>query len=244
MHRATLILALLSTSLSLAQAPDSLCRRAEWLLFHRHLSPNNLHDAYRLVAAARNAAPTHEKVLYLWARIHFQYGENAASNAERLRWYERAKSICETLKTINDNNALGHIWWANAYGRIGQIRGISRSLFMVPTLKREYQRAIELDPGNPVAYNALGLIYSMAPRVAGGNPAKAEEYLLKALTVDPHYTAARLDLAKLYFRTGRREEARTQIKLLLSDEAPTIPADYYLNDQPAALELLQQLDSR
>ncbi|MEO0073932.1 MAG: TRAP transporter TatT component family protein [candidate division WOR-3 bacterium] len=189
-------------------------------------------------------APSNEKLLYLWARIHFQFGENSTSTADKLRWYERTKAICETLRTLNENNPLGHLWWASAYGRIGQLRGVMRSLFMVPVLKQEFTRTLELDPANATAHDALGVLYYTLPAFAGGSLAKAEEHLCKALSIDPNYTLARLDLAKTYLKAGHRAEARRQLELVLATTNPTIPADYFLDDRPEAERLLRELGNQ
>lgn len=240
----TILPVLFLAAFAAAGGVDSLCGRAQWLLFNRHLDPGHLRTAYDLMQRARTLAPRHETALYLWSRIHFQYGDDAATDDEKLCWYERARAICETLKTINDNNALGHLWWANAHGRIGQLRGVMRSLFMVPTLKKEFTRALELDPGNATCYDALGVFYCEVPGIAGGSLAKSEEYLVRGLGVDPDYTVLRLDLAKTYLKSRRRDEARAQLRLVLATASPTIPADYVLDDRPEAEELLRQLDER
>lgn len=238
------IVMLLPLALTSAPEIDSLYRRAEWLLFNRHLGQENLQQAYQLMARARQLAPSNENVLYLWARIHFQFGDNSSSPAEKLRWYERTKAISETLKTLNDHNPLGHLWWASACGRIGQLRGVMRSLFLVPALKREFTRTLELDPQNATAHAALGVLYYTLPAFAGGSLAKAEDHLRKALAIDPNYTLARLDLAKTYIKANRPAEARTQLELLLATKNPTIPADYCLDDRPEAEQLLRQLTGR
>lgn len=243
MQRYTIVM-LFSVMLTSAQSLDSLYRRAEWLLFNRHLSQQNLQQAYELMATARQLAPRNERALYLWARIHFQLGDNSASPAEKLRWYERAKAISETLKTLNDNNPLGHLWWAIAYGRIGQLRGVMRSLFMVPMLKREFTRTLELDPQNATAHDALGVLYYTLPAFAGGSLTRAEEHFRKALAIDPNYTVVRLDLARTLIKANRHAEALTQLELLLATKNPTIPADYYLDDRPEAERLLRQLAGR
>jgi tetratricopeptide (TPR) repeat protein len=235
---------LLVAGLAAAADVDSMCVRAQWLLFNRHLAPDNLRAAYDLMQQARALAPNHEQTLYLWSRIHFQYGDDATTGRDKIRWYERAKAICETLKTVNDANALGHLWWANAYGRIGQVRGVMRSLFMVPTLKKEFGRALQLAPDNPTCYDALGVLYYELPGIAGGSLSKSEDHLIRGLTLDPNYTVLRLDLAKTYIKAGRRDDARAQLRLVLATSCPTIPADFALDDRPEAEELLRQIGER
>jgi len=222
---------------------NRLCDRAEFLFFNRHLAPGNLDSAYNLLAQGRKLAPNHERCLYLWSRIHTQLGDAAPTRAEKFRYYERAMAIAETLKAINDRNPDGHMWWAVAYGRIGQERGVMNSLFMVPTLRREFHRVLELDSNYATAYDALGVMYYELPGIAGGDLGKSAEFLRRGIALDPNYTLLRLDLAKVYIRQHRWSAAAEQLNILIATKNPTYPADFVLDDKPAALELLKTLES-
>ncbi len=61
-----------------------------------------------------------------------------------------------------------------------------------------YQKAIELDPAYPVAYNDLGVIYE-----SKGMDERALESYLKALKIDPYYLSAYTNLALFY--EGKRQ---------------------------------------
>jgi len=236
---------LLLTAVLLAGTPaDSLCDRAANLFFNRHLAPDNLENARRLLAEVRALAPKHERGLYLWSRLHVQLGDLAKTKRDKFRLYERARAIADTLKRLNPNNPDGVMWWAVAQARIGQTRGVLNSLFMVPTLKREFGRVLELDPKYATAYDAFGVLYCELPAFAGGDLALSEEYLVRGLQIDPNYTLMRLDLAKTYIKQGRIDGARTQLNYVLATTRPTFPADCILDDQPEARELLDRLDRR
>ncbi|MEO0019395.1 MAG: TRAP transporter TatT component family protein [candidate division WOR-3 bacterium] len=224
--------------------PDSICKRAEFLLFNRHLNPLYLDSAYQLLAQARKINPVHQKTLYLWSRIHTQLGENSTGKGEKIKFFERAKAIAESLQVVNDKNPDGFMWWAIAQGRIGQTRGVLNSLFMVPSLKKAFNRVIELDPRYATAYDALGVLYYELPPFAGGDLKLAEKYLIQGLKIDPNYTLIRLDLARVYFKQGRRDEAREQLKLLINTAKPSYPADFFLEDRPEAEKLLCELEPK
>ncbi len=237
----TLVSVLSISSLPTATRVDSICQQAEFLLLNRHLHPGYLDSAYRLLTLARKLNPRHEHALYLWSRIHTQKGENTNNKTEKLRMFERAKAIAETLQTLNPKNPHGYMWWAVAQGRIGQTRGVLNSLFMVPDLKKAFNRVLELDPNYASAYDGLGVLYSELPTWAGGDLKKAEQLLIRGLKIDPNYTTIRLDLARVYLKQGRRQDAREQLQLLLKTARPTYPADFYLEDKPAAEKLLKEI---
>jgi thioredoxin-like negative regulator of GroEL len=62
------------------------------------------------------------------------------------------------------------------------------------------------------------------------------------LATDPNYTIIRLELARVYARRRRRDEARRELEFLLATDRPTNPAEFALDDRPAALELLKSLE--
>jgi hypothetical protein len=136
------------------------------------------------------------------------------------------------------------MWWAVAQGRVGQTRGVMNSLFMVPGLKKSFSRVLELDSTNATACDAFGVMYYELPGIAGGSLAKSQEYLLKGLKYDPSYTVLRLDLAKVYVRQKRWQEARDQLNLLIATTNSTYPADFTLNDRPEAQGLLKQIEDK
>lgn len=224
--------------------PDSICKRAEYFFFNRHLNPGYLDSAYQLLAHARKIDPVHEQTLYLWSRIHTQLGENSSNRGEKVRLFERAKAIAESLQEVNEKNPDGFMWWAIAQGRIGQTRGVLNSLFMVSSLKKAFNKVLELDPEYPTAYDALGVLYYELPSFAGGNLKLAERYLIQGLKIDPNYTLIRLDLARVYLKQGRSDDAREQLKLLISTAKPSYPADFFLDDKPEAEKLLGQLEPK
>ena len=242
--KTTAILLALAAAVAGATSTDSLCDRAARLFFNRHLEQHNLDSAYSILARAHTQDPDHERCLYLWSRIHVQKGDDDATKSGKLRLYERARAIAETLKTLNDRNPDGHMWWAVAHGRIGQTRGVMNSLFMVPALKAAFNRVLELDPGYATAYDAYGVLYYELPGIVGGNLGKSEEYLRQGVAADPDYTVIRLDLARTLARRKKWREAREQLDLLLATRNPTFPADFELDDKPDALQLLDEIRDR
>ncbi len=227
-----------------ASPVDSLCDQAAYLFFNRHLSTGYLDSAYSLLSLGRETDPNHQRCLYLWSRIHVQKGDIASAKSDKFKLYERARAIAETLKTLNEYNMDGHMWWAVAHGRIGQTRGVMNSLFMVPTLKKAFNRVLEFDSTYTTAYDALGVLYYELPGIVGGNLGKSKKYLTMGLQVDPNYTLLRLDLAKVYVKQKRWQETRDQLNIMLATENPTCPADFELDDKPEALELLEKIKDK
>jgi predicted Zn-dependent protease len=66
------------------------------------------------------------------------------------------------------------------------------------------------------AYLGLGRLYLQAPRVLGGDTAKAIEYLEKGVRLNPNNTVMRLDLAQAYAANNRNADAKKQIDAIMA----------------------------
>jgi tetratricopeptide (TPR) repeat protein len=72
-----------------------------------------------------------------------------------------------------------------------------------PLAIRLFEKAIQLNPQNPAAYNFAALAYKQN----GDSVDKVETILKHAIRVDPDYAPAYENLSKIYYGTGRFEEA-------------------------------------
>ncbi len=217
------------------------CERASYLLCHQHLNQTWFDSTRAIVAGIRQHDPENEAGLCLWARVLLQLGDEAPGREEKRSWYAKARAVADTLRQRNPENPDGHMWWATAQGKIGQLDGIVGSIGMIGDLKRSYGRVLELDSGYALAWYALGRLYAALPSLLGGSLSRAEEYLCRGLAADPNYTIIRLELARVDVRRQRKNEARRELESLLATGQPTDPAEFVLDDRPAALQLLESL---
>lgn len=233
---------LLSLGALTAPGTDSAFKRASYFLDHRHLDQTWFDSARAIVADVRGREPGNEVGLCLWTRILLQLGDNTPGRRERRSWYAKAEAVADTLRQRSPGNPDGHMWWATARGKIGQLDGILRSANMVGGLRREYELVLGLDSGYVLAWYALGRLYAELPSLLGGSLKRAEVYLRRGLATDPNYTIVRLELARVYMRQRRLAEARRELCVLLETGQPTNPAEFELDDRPAALELLNSIE--
>jgi len=222
---------------------DSACERASYLLCHRHLNQTWFDSARTIVAGVRRRDPANETGLCLWTRILLLTGDDAQGAAERRAWYVKARAVADTLRRRSPRNPNGHMWWATAQGKLGQCDGIFSSAGMIGDVKREFGQALELDSDYALAWYALGRLHAQLPSLLGGNLSLAESYFRRGLAVDSDYTIIRLELARVYLRQRRRAEAECELHALLATSRPTDPAEFVLDDRPAALELLNSSET-
>jgi tetratricopeptide (TPR) repeat protein len=237
MLRLSLVLSLLAM---LCPAETDL-EQAERLYETRHLDPAYLDSSLFLLTTVRQAEPGNEGCLALLAQAFLSQGDCAQGQNRKLRCYQQALAWADTLRRLNDNNAQGHLWWAAARGLVGQQKGILNSLWMLPQVKRELERALELDPQDESPYVGLGVLNREVPAIAGGDLARAHDYFTRGLEVRPDSPELYLEFARLKLRLGQRDSARSLLEKALDIAEPSDPAAFALDLKPAIARLLADL---
>lgn len=95
--------------------------------------------------------------------------------------------------------------YAGSKGMIAHYAGPFSKLINGLAVKRNLDKAEELQPNSAGVLFGLGSFYLLAPRIAGGDKDKSEFYLKKAAKIDPDFADAYARLAQLYKSKG--EEA-------------------------------------
>jgi putative PEP-CTERM system TPR-repeat lipoprotein len=92
---------------------------------------------------------------------------------------------------------------------------------------KEANEYLSLKPGDPAGLEMLGISYAIKTR-----PVEAEDYLVRALKSDPERTSAKLELVRIYAKTGKEQKARLLLDEVIRKEPKNSRAYYML----AALE--------
>jgi tetratricopeptide (TPR) repeat protein len=151
-------------------------------------------------------------------------GDGSDDEAVKLDWYSRGKGLAEQAIQQDDGSPDAHFALFANWGRWLQTDGWLKNAFHLPALRRELDRALELDPNYADALAAKGGLYLQLPRFLGGDGAKAEALLVRAIALDPAAVGARLELADRYLDLDRRDDARdltqTALRLAIEQEKP------------------------
>ncbi|MEE9138534.1 MAG: tetratricopeptide repeat protein, partial [candidate division NC10 bacterium] len=119
-----------------------------------------------------------------------------------------------------------------------------RSHFLVPTVKKEINIILKLDPNFTPAYSLAGNFFYEVPGLLGGDLDKAEEMFRKGLEQDSTFTGLRVGLAKTLIKRGRIDEARQELQAVLDEKEPRNLAYWTLKDSKEAQELLDSIKKR
>jgi tetratricopeptide (TPR) repeat protein len=236
-----LLLALGLSSPAGARSP--LVAELETLATHYHENPSRLDAVKDGLARAVEQDPDAETWIAL-SRVCFIWGDIRATTVEqKLAAYSEGRDAGRHAIALSQRAALAHLFYGINTGRLGQTKGVTQSLRLLPEVREAVQKTLELDPAMPAAYALAGTVDYEVPALFGGSLERAEERFRKGLDLDPHFTALRIGLARVLRRQGRLVDAQRELRLLLDDPAPTNPAEWTMMNVSEARILLDTLDS-
>jgi tetratricopeptide (TPR) repeat protein len=240
--RLALVVALLLVALpALAQTPVESARA---LVARYHENPANIDKARDLLEAAL-AKDRQPDTLVMLSYVYFLIGDvRAQSTDDKLAAYDKGRDLGKRAVELAPKNPEAHVWYGINTGRWGQTKGIMRSLFLLPTVREEIDATLALDPKNLRALALQGNVFFEVPRIAGGDREKAEAAFRKAIEIDPHFTNARIDLARALIANGRYADARRELQQVLDEKTPQNIADWTVKDAPRARQLLESIKGK
>ena len=229
-----------AASAAWAQAPVEAARA---LVARYHEDPTALDRARDLLDAAL-AKERKVETMVMLSYVQFLIGDLRTTAEDKLASYDRGREIGQRAVELAPRSHDAHLWFAINTARWGETKGVLRSLFLLPTIRQELETLLELDPRSVRAHILAGNVLLEVPGFAGGDRAKAEEHLKKALEIDPRFTNARVDLARVYIADARYADARRELQRVVSETRPSVIADWTMKDAPRARKLLESIKDR
>jgi tetratricopeptide (TPR) repeat protein len=217
---------------------------ARALVARYHEDPSVIDRARDLLEAALTRDRQVDTMVML-AYVHFLYGDvRATTTDDKLAAYDRGREIGKRAVELAPRNPEAHVWYGINTGRWGLTKGVMRSLFLLPTVRQEVDATLALDPKNLRALALSGNVFLEVPGLFGGDREKAEQQFRKALEIDPHFTVARVDLARVLIATNRHADARRELQRVIDERAPNSVADWTAKDLPRARQLLESITGK
>jgi tetratricopeptide (TPR) repeat protein len=238
---ALLAVVLAAAASAWAQTPVEAARA---LVARYHEDPTALDRARDLLDAAL-ARDRKVETMAMLSYVQFLIGDVRATTAEdKLAAYDRGREIGKRAVELAPKSPDAHLWYAINTARWGETKGVLRSLFLLPTIREELGILLELDPRSVRAHILAGNVLLEVPGFAGGDRTKAEVHFKKALEIDPRFTNARVDLARVYIADARYADARRELQRVVDETSPSVVADWTVKDAPRAKKLLESIKDR
>jgi tetratricopeptide (TPR) repeat protein len=213
-----------------------------WALFsgfHEDLA--RIDRSRALLEDAVRREPSLEALLLLsW--VHLTWADlRAGTPDEKLAGYERGRDIARRAIELAPRNPEAHLWYAANLGRWAIARGKLRAAFLLGTMAEEIQTILTIDPYHVAGLSLAASFYLETPGLLGGDLDKAATYARKALVLDPHFTRARVELARVLIEQQRYAEARRELQQVVDEPRPSYVADWVVRHRPRARRLLDQI---
>ena len=238
---AVLAVVLAAAASAWAQSPVEAARA---LVARYHEDATALDRARDLLDAAL-AKDRKVETMAMLSYVQFLIGDVRATTAEdKLAAYDRGREIGKRAVELAPKSHDAHLWYAINTARWGETKGVLRSLFLLPTIREELGILLELDPRSVRAHILAGNVLLEVPGFAGGDRVKAEEHFKKALEIDPRFTNARVDLARVYIADARYADARRELSRVVNETRPSVVAHWTVKDAPRARKLLESIKDK
>lgn len=178
--------------------------------------------------------PKNLEALVLLSRVWLTYGYAKAPNdKEKLRVFKNGIKAAKKAVELAPDDPDAHFFYAANLGSWGQTRGVLKSLFLLPEIKKELRFILRLDPDHVYALGMNGLLYYTIPDFIGGDLHISEIYLRRAIRLDQHLTVLKIHLAKNLIKQKRYNEAKETLEEVIEEKKPTVYADWYFNKELA-----------
>lgn len=163
-------------------------------------------QAFERIAAADSAN----------ADAHYYLGQLAMGREDT----QTAIHELERAVALAPGNALDHSSLGIAYGKAAEKAGIFDRFGLARRCVAQFERAVELNPGNVEFRELLFKYYSRAPSIVGGSAKKAADQAAAIEEIDRRL--GQLSFAALYIADGKFDLALAELDEVLK----TDPADY------------------
>jgi tetratricopeptide (TPR) repeat protein len=234
----------LRASIAMGQGADAQTDQAVRLYETRHHDPANLDQSAKLLEQVLAGEPDNLRANCEYAHVCYLSGDATRAKSLKLRWHDRGVAVGRKAIELDENCADAHVWYVVNRGRQGQTKGVLNSLWMVPEIKREVKRILEIDPENTIALDVRAMLYYELPGFAGGDLKVSEQSLNQALAIDSSYALLYVDMGKVQIARKNYEKARWYLNRCLAIEPATYEADFVLDDKPDAERMLKEIGEK
>ena len=177
------------------------------------------------------------------ARASHWLGVKTEGAAGQMKIFQKGIDAAKRAITLKKESVESHYWLGVCYGKFGNAKGVMNSLGLVPHIKKEMERVIELDKNyaHGGAYVVLGRMYYKLPGIAGGSKEKSLEFLNKAVAIDKAHLLARLFRAETFVALDKNKKAIEELRFIIAGPTQKDRAPENADEKKQAKELLAKL---
>ena len=212
-------------------------------LYGQREDPMQLRRGIVSLRQALTKDPGNFEAAWKLSKFNYYLATHTDDSKERDDAFKAGIDAGKTAVQLQNEKPDGHFWLGANYGGAAE-RSAIQGLATVSDIRNEMQTVLRLDEGyqNGSAYMVLGLVDLNAPSIVGGDPKKAVEEMEKGLRYGDPNAFLHLHLAEAYMKVGRNDDARRELKKILSMTPDPNYLPEYKEASAAAQKLLDQID--
>lgn len=201
--------------------------------------PQSLEKELKRLLDAQAQDSSDSRLLIQLAGLYLEMGEELyAEKAQKLAAFEEGARLAKQALALDEHNAEAHYLYAANLGSEADVKGMAASLLALDEIKTHARRTLELQKDHVAALHMAGMMLEELPQFMGGNKSVALDYLKRAVTIDPNYSHARLDLAKMYLKRRDPDAAKRELLAIVGMDHPSDAYAWARRYRPEAERLL------
>ena len=190
-----------------------------------------LEDAQKIYESVLEETPNSYEALWRLSRLYISIGMAADKIKDKKKEWKKAEDYAKQAIEINPDAAEGHIYLAISIGKRALLSSASEKIKSVWDIKKEAEKAMELDPTHQKAYLILGTWHrnvatasSMEKQLAKmffgelpeGSLDESLKLLLKSISLGGNEVKNYYELALTYEELGNYEAAKKEYENALN----------------------------
>jgi tetratricopeptide (TPR) repeat protein len=214
-------------------------------LYAQRADLNKLREGVVSLRQALTVDPANFDAAWKLSKFNYYLATHTEVAKERDDAFREGIAAGKTAVQLQNEKPDGHFWLGANYGGAAE-RSTLAGLATVNDIKSEMEKVLRLNEGyqDGSAYMVLGLVYLNAPVLVGGDPKKAVEEMEKGLRFGEPNAFLHLHLAEAYRKVGRPDDARRELKKILSMNPDPNYLPEYKEASVDAQKLLDQMDQQ
>jgi len=162
------------------------------------------------------------QVFWRLSKYKYYLSDRESYRLAKIKLLEQAIDYGRQAVERDSKQPEGHFWLAVSYGRYAEIKGVFSSLWLLRTIRSEFETVFKIDATheNGSVYLALGEMEIRLPWLLGGNTQRGISRLEDGLKLSLRNSELMCFLGETYVRVGRREEGRKLLQAILTLDDP------------------------
>jgi len=212
-------------------------------------------EAIKTYQKVLNEDPENFEALWNVSVLHSTVGYRLEDEDAREKYYNKATNYAQKALDNHPEEGLSYYAMAVAKGRIAELKGTRDKIRLSHEVQKNIRKAVDIQPNHALSWHLYGVWQSEVANVgraerfaanfiSEGLPdasnKKAEEYLKKAMELNPGNVLIRYDLAMHYVRSDQEDRAIPVLEELLTMEPILKDGKRHLDE---ARKLLNDLKS-